>query len=259
MKKIITILTIVVLVIACIFSFTGCKNEEKLVVATNAAFAPFEYKEGSEFKGIDMEIAQYLADELGMELEIQDMEFDGVISAVQSGTCDIAMAGLTINSERQKAVDFCEPYYNASQLVITKKYDTSLDGLTTAAEIEAVLSGKKIGVQRGTTGEFYTAGDEDWGFDGVTDQCITYDNGSLAVIDLINNQLDYVVIDNMPATNLVEKNSNFVKLINISLTEEEYAFAINKNNTELKEKVNEAMEKYKESGDFQKLLDKYFG
>lgn len=191
-----------------ITSATKDPSKDQLVVATNAAFAPFEYKLGNKFAGIDMEIAYEIATLLGKELVIDDMDFEAVVTSVGNGTCDIAMAGLTVNETRKESVDFTQKYYDASQMIIVKADDTTFDNCKTAADVEAVLkamSGKKVGFQNGTTGEFYVKGDEDWGFDGYSN--ITpagYANAGLAVQDMINGNIDFVVIDEMPAKTIAK-------------------------------------------------------
>ena len=182
-------------------------NKDQLVVATNAAFKPFEYLEGESYYGVDMEIAAALAEYLGKELVIQNMDFDAVCLAVGQQKCDIAMAGLTVNEERKEYVTFSDSYYEASQVMIVKGDDTTFDTCTDAASVEAILNkltkDNKIGVQEGTTGQFYTEGDADWGFAGLPVTCVPYKNGSLAVQDLINGNLDYVIIDAAPANCIV--------------------------------------------------------
>ncbi len=179
-------------------------SKDQLVVATNAAFEPFEYTDGGDnFYGIDMEIAAALAEYLGKELVIQHMDFDAVCLAVGQQKCDIAMAGLTVRDDRKEYVNFTDSYYNASQKLIVAADDTTFDGCTDAASVEAILnnfdSSVKIGVQNGTTGQFYVQGDADWGFAGYAVTCTGYKNGSLAVQDLINGNINYVVIDSAPA------------------------------------------------------------
>ena len=183
-------------------------SKDQLVVATNAAFEPFEYMIGDSYYGIDMEIAQLLANELGQELVIMNMDFDAVCLSVGQHQCDIAMAGLTVNEERKEYVTFSDSYYEASQVLIVKGDDTTFDACTDAASVEAILNNltkdNKIGVQSGTTGQFYTEGDADWGFAGLPATCVPYKNGSLAVQDLINGNIDYVIIDVAPAACIVE-------------------------------------------------------
>lgn len=183
-------------------------SDNQLVVATNAEFAPFEYKEGEAYYGIDMEIANLLAQELGKQLVIVNMEFDAVCLSVSQGKADIAMAGLTINEEREELVTFSVPYYDAAQKLVVKADNTEFDGCTSAADVEAILNAKdsscKIGVQNGTTGQFYVLGDEGWGFEGFEADCVGYKNGSLAIQDMLNGNIDYVIIDSAPAAAITE-------------------------------------------------------
>ena len=178
-------------------------EKDQLIVATNAAFAPFEYMEGDKYYGIDMEIAKLLADYLGQELVIKDMEFDAVCLTVGQHKCDIAMAGLTVNEKRQEVVNFSKSYYNAFQKLIVKADDTTFDACTDAASVDAILNATEgavtVGFQNGTTADFYVNGDADWGFDGLNVQPKGYDNGALAVQDLINGNINYVIIDAAPA------------------------------------------------------------
>lgn len=178
-------------------------SKDQLVVATNAEFEPFEYKEGDTFYGIDMEIAKLLADRLGKELVIQDMNFDAVLLSVQQQKSDIGMAGLTVSEERAQQVDFTESYYEASQRLVVRSDDTTFDNCKTKEDVEAILNGfdssVKIGGQNGTTGQSYVQGSEDLGFPGLKAQFQGYSNGSLAVQDLLNGNVDYVIIDAAPA------------------------------------------------------------
>lgn len=186
------------------FTYTNPASKEGcLIVATNAYFPPFEYYEGSKLTGVDMEIASKLATKLNKTLYIDDMEFDSVLASVGAGTADIAMAGLTVTEARKAIYDFSQEYYESAQVLITTEDNTEFDGKT-AAEIEEILSAKKksykIGTQVGTTGYMYSAGDDDFGYDGfknLTTQ--TYTNGTLACTDLKNGKIDAVIIDKQPA------------------------------------------------------------
>lgn len=183
-------------------------SKDQLIVATNAAFEPFEYMEGDSYVGIDMEIASMLAEELGKELVIENMDFDAVCLSVSQQKCDIAMAGLTVNEERKEHVTFSETYYQASQRLIVPSDDTTFDECETAEDVTALLdelsSSDKIGVQQGTTGQYYVEGSEDWGFPGLPASCQTYKNGSLAVQDMLNGNIKYVIIDAAPASAITE-------------------------------------------------------
>ena len=183
-------------------------SKDQLVVATNAAFEPFEYMEGDSYVGIDMEIAALLAKELGQELVIQNMDFDAVCLSVGQQKCDIAMAGLTVSDERKEYVTFSNTYYQASQRLIVPSDDTTFDDMTDADSIAAALakldSSVKIGVQQGTTGQSYVEGSEDLGFPGLQATCQPYKSGSLAVQDMLNGNIDYVIIDAAPAAAITE-------------------------------------------------------
>lgn len=179
-------------------------SKDQLVVATNAAFEPFEYTKGDSYYGIDMEIAKLLADELGKELVIENMDFDAVCLSVSQQKCDIAMAGLTINEEREEYVTFTNPYYSASQRLIVPSDNTAFDDCKSADDVAALLAktekSDKIGVQAGTTGQYYVEGSEDWDFPGLPAECVTYKSGSLAVQDMLNGNITYVIIDAAPAS-----------------------------------------------------------
>ncbi len=183
-------------------------SKDQLIVATNAAFAPFEYMEGDSYYGIDMEIAALLAEELGKELVINNMKFDSVCLSVGEHKCDIAMAGLTVNESRKEVVNFSDSYYNAYQKLIVKADDTTFDACTDAASVDAILNATEgaatVGYQNGTTADFYVNGDADWGFDGLNVRAQGYDNGALAVQDLINGNIDYVIIDADPAVRIAQ-------------------------------------------------------
>lgn len=189
-------------------SATKDDSKDQLIVATNAEFEPFEYKEGDTYYGIDMEIAKALADELGKELVIENMDFDAVCLAVGQHKCDIAMAGLTVNEERKEQVTFTTSYYNAQQRLIVKSDNTEFKDCKTKEDVEAILNKKddscKIGFQSGTTAEFYCKGDPDWDFEGFAVTAKGYKNGSLAVQDMLNGNIDFVIIDAAPATAITE-------------------------------------------------------
>lgn len=221
---------------------TGCSQSGKtLTMATNAEFPPYEYHDGTEIVGIDVEIAQAIADKLGRELVIEDMAFDSVIMAVQSGKADIAMAGLTITEDRKESVNFSTPYTTASQVIIVKEDSdiTSPDDLV----------GKRVGVQLGTTGDIYV--------DDIEDATVErYGKGFEAVQALLQDKVDAVMIDNQPAQVFVSQNEG-IKVVDEAFTVEEYAAAIAKDNTELLDQVNDAIAELEESGELQAIIDKY--
>ena len=216
--------------------------KETLVMATNAEFPPYEYHEGDAIVGIDAEIAQAIADKLGMELKIEDVAFDSIIPGVQSKKYDMGMAGMTVNEERLKSVDFSTSYAKGVQVVIVKE----------DSDIKTVddIKDKKIGVQTSTTGDIYAT--DDFGEDHIT----KYDNGAVAVQALVSGKVDCVIIDNEPAKSYVEANEG-LKILETNYVEEEYAICFNKENTELRDKVNGALEELIKDGTVQKIVDKY--
>lgn len=250
------------LVICGVFVLQGCKGEEKLTMATAAEFPPFEYKEGNGFKGIDVEISQEIAKRLGKTLEIKDMEFDSVVSAVSSANADFGASGLTINQTRSKVVDFSIPYYNANQVVIIKKSDSELKaiGSDAVALVKAInqKEGIKIGVQTGTTGAFYAQGNQDWGFEGFKKAEVKgFVNGSLAVNALVNGQVDIVIIDEAPA-HLISKNFSNTEVLSAYLTEEKYGIAVKKGNKALLDSINSALRAMKTEGILDQIIKKYY-
>ena len=179
-------------------------KKDQLVVATSTGFEPFEMvDESGKYSGVDLEMAYYLAEELGKELVIQDMDFEAVVNAVQSGKCDIGMAGLSVTPDRQKVVTFSDTYYNASQVVITMEDDTTFDNCKTGEDVAKILADlgadSKVGCQTGTTGELYITGDEGYGFAGLTAEAATYKYVALAITAMQQGQVDYVIADNGPA------------------------------------------------------------
>lgn len=184
------------------------ESKDQLVVATNAEFEPFEYMKGDNYLGVDMEVAALLAEELDKELVINNMSFDAVCLSVGQQKCDIAMAGLTVSEDRKEYVTFSDSYYQASQRLIVPSDDTVFAELTDAdaivEELSKLDSSVKIGVQQGTTGNSYVEGDDGLGFPGLEATCQTYKSGSLAVQDMLNGNIDYVIIDAAPAAAISE-------------------------------------------------------
>ena len=215
----------------------------KLIMSTNAAFPPYEMTTDSgEFEGIDIETAQAIADKLGLELQIDDMDFDAALLAVQQGKADMVMAGVTVTDERQNVLDFTDSYATGIQSIIVKE-DSDI------ASVDD-LAGKKIGTQRGTTGYLYCS--DDFGDENV----VAYDNGLTAVQMLNNGQVDCVVIDNAPAKEFIAANPG-LKLLDTAYVEESYAIGVGKGNTELKDAINTALEELKADGTLQAIVDKY--
>ena len=248
MKKLLAAILVLAMT-ACIFAGCGKKEAEGytvkegvLTMATNAYFPPYEYYEGSEIVGIDAEIAEAVAEKLDLELKIEDMEFDSIITAVQSGKADIGLAGMTVTDDRMKFVNFSDSYATGIQVVIVKE-DSVIAGLDD-------LEGKKIGVQLSTTGDIYAT--DDFG-DEYVEQ---YNKGNDAVMALVSGKVDAVIIDNEPAKSFVAANEG-LKILETEYAVEDYAAAMNKENQELLEKFNEALNELIEDGTVQKIVDKY--
>lgn len=216
---------------------------ETLVMGTNATFPPYEYvDDNNKIVGIDAEIAQAIADKLGMKLEIKDMEFDSLIPAVKSDSIDVVLAGMTVTDERKQSVDFSDSYSTGVQVIIVKE----------GSDIKSAddLKGKKIGVQSGTTGDSYCT--TDFGQENVKQ----FSNGSLAVAALANGQVDCVVIDNEPAKNYVAANTG-LKILDTEYITEDYAIAVSKDNPDLLKKINTALKELKEAGKIDEIVGKY--
>ena len=246
MKKIIAL----VLALVMIFALCACGKKSatvssgKLIMATNASFPPYEFisDDGSTIVGIDAEIAGLIAEKLGLELSIEDMEFSSILTAVQTGKVDIGMAGMTVTEERLQNVDFSTSYAKGVQSVIVKE----------GSDIKTVddLAGKKIGVQESTTGHIYC--EDDFGSEYVT----AYANGATAVQALLSGKVDCVVIDNEPAKNYVAANEGLM-ILDTEYAVEDYAISVAKEKTELLDSINKALEELTADGTIKSILDKY--
>ncbi len=222
-------------------------GKKTLKMATNAYFPPYEYYDGDKIVGIDADIAQAIADKLGMELVIEDMEFNSIISAVQSGNVDFGMAGMTVTEDRLKNVDFSESYATGVQVVIVKAdsdYQKPED-----------LTGKKVGVQLATTGDIYASASVDEGGYGE-ENVEKFSKGADAIIALKQDKIDAVIIDNEPAKEFVKANEG-LRILDTEYTTEDYAMAFAKGNTEMINKVNGALKELIADGTVQKIIDKY--
>ena len=213
-----------------------------LTMGTNATFPPYEYYDGDDVVGIDAEIAAKLAEKLGMKLEIVVMDFSSIITAVQTGKIDVGVAGMTVTEERLQNVDFTTSYATGVQVVIVKE-DSDI------ATVDD-LDGKLIGVQEGTTGHIYCS--DDYGEENV----IAYNNGATAVQALQQGKVDCVVIDKQPALSFVEANEG-LKILDTEYVVEDYAIAVSKDNTALKDALNAALEEMIADGTVQEILDQY--
>ena len=218
-------------------------NAGKLTMSTNAAFPPYEMTtDTGDFEGIDIEVAGAIAKKLGLELQVDDMDFDAALLAAQNGKSDMVMAGVTVTDERLKVMDFSDTYAEGIQSIIVPE-DSDI---ATADD----LSGKTIGTQRGTTGYLYCT--DDFGEENV----IAYDNGLTAVQALNNGQVDAVVIDNAPAQEFVAANPG-LKILDTAYAQEDYAIGVAKGNTQLLDAINGALEELQADGTLQAIVDKY--
>lgn len=214
-----------------------------LTMSTNAAFPPYEMTaDDGSFEGIDIEVAAAIADKLGLELQVDDMDFDAALLAAQNGKSDMVMAGVTVTDERQKVMDFSDTYAEGIQSVIVPE-DSDI------ASVDD-LAGKTIGTQRGTTGYIYCT--DDFGEDSV----VAYDNGLTAVQALNNGQVDAVVIDNAPAKEFVAANTG-LKILDTAYAQEDYAIGVAKGNTALLDAINGALKELQADGTLQSIVDKY--
>ena len=255
MKKIISLALTVVLMTtmlcACGVKRTadGTVKEGKLIMATNAEFPPYEYHDGDNVVGIDADIAQAVADKLGLELQIEDMAFDSIITAIQGGKVDIGVAGMTVTEDRLKNVNFTDSYATGVQVIIVKNDSP----ITTVDDLFAKGSNHKIGVQTGTTGDIYCTEDIEEENLGTVER---YNKGADAVQSLLTDKIDCVVIDNEPAKEFVKANEG-LKILDTEYIKEDYAIAIAKDNDKLTDSINEALKELIADGTVQEILDRY--
>lgn len=270
MKKILIAVMAVVLAVGCVCAFAACsdkgitdptpdgiKKYGKLVVATNAYFPPFEYKnDKGEITGWDMDIAAELAKKLGVELVVEDMEFDSVLLAPGVNKAHIAMAGISYSEKRDETLDFSKGVFDSTQVIIVKE-DSAING-------PFDLGGKTVGVQSGTVGQLLGEMDPDWAGEG-DDVCLAkpgnvmkYTTGAEAVLALKQGKVDAVIIDKFPAQNFV-KNYSGTKIAENSVFDDTYAFAVKEGNKELVEWLNKAIDEMKADGTMDRINQKYFG
>ena len=287
MKKIISLALAVLMICGAMLAFASCGKDDKIIVHTNAFFAPFEYYEGTEIVGVDVEIMNKVGEKLGKTIEFTNVEFSAIIDNVKDGVvCDAGAAGITITDERKEKVDFSVPYYTSVQYVIFKADDAS-SVTKTGANGEYIvweaLAGKKIGTQTDTTGWIYTDGeinateDNDYGYAGVLYGTNTenknYDTAQLAADAITANAIDVVIIDELPAQYIVSKGKNFKCLplyysgetdAEDAPVEEQYAICVTKGNTELLEAINAVLTEMMKKGadgktEVEKLVMKHMG
>ena len=281
MKKILSLVLTLTLLVGLCFTLNSCSSAEEIIVQTNAFFAPFEYYEGTEIVGVDVEIMNKVAEKMDKTVTFKNVEFSAIIDNVAAGeVCDAGAAGITITDERKEKVDFSTPYYTSVQYVIfaadsdiAKK--TGADGEYIVWE---ALKGKTIGVQTDTTGWIYADGeinataDNDYGYDGVlygtNTELKNFDNAQLAADGIASNLVDVVIIDELPAQFITDKNANLKCLplyysgetdAEDAPVEEQYAICVTKGNTELLNAINEVLKEMMDAGEVDKLVMKHMG
>ncbi|MBQ1245084.1 MAG: transporter substrate-binding domain-containing protein [Clostridia bacterium] len=273
MKKIVTLTLALVMMLGALALFTACdKDENTLVMATNAAFPPYEYKEGNDIVGIDAEIAAAVAKKLGMKLEIVDVEFGSVLTGVSEGKYDMGMAGITVTEDRKKTMDFTETYATGIQVIIVNDGSdiTSLDSLFVFDDegnpVALQNTDIRVGVQQSTTGDIYSSSAvTGWGFNDlaeddsiVTDRVVRYKTGADAIQALKSGKVNCVIIDNEPAKSFVEANEGIHILEGENeYAVEDYAICVKKGNKDLLDKINKALAELKADGTIDAIIEKY--
>ncbi len=262
--KIASVVLALVLGMTALWACGGGEKEEEdnvLIMATNAAFPPYEFKEGDGFAGIDVEIATLIAEKLGMELKIEDVEFGSIIGGVQSGKFDMGMAGMTVTDERLQSVNFSSTYATGIQSVIVPadseyaSFEDFYTGFDAEGNPAGVKEGIKIGVQQDTTGDIYSSDKpEKWGFGD--ENVVRYKTGAEAVQALATGKVTAVIIDNEPAKSFVAATEG-LKILEGEYANEDYAICVAKDNTDLLNKINTALSELEAEGKIKEIIEKY--
>lgn len=242
--KVVSLIAVSVLTMGLLAGCGSSKDSNVLVMGTNAEFEPFEYYEGTEIVGFDVEVAKAIAEKMGKELKMEDMAFDSLLLALGSSKVDFVIAGLTVDDERKQQADFTQTYFKSKQVIIVKADNTEINTVDN-------LVGKKVGVQLGTTGDIASSAVE-----GV--EVIRLDKGTQAIADLQNGKVDAVVIDEEPAKKMIAGKDD-LKIVEAPFVEEEYAIAVKKGDQALVDEINKALDELKSSGEYDAIYEKYFG
>lgn len=257
MKFIVLTMAVVIGTILCGSAFAA--NKGAIKIATNAEFEPFEFIKDGKYAGFDVDLMNAISKKIGRDIVWNNMEFDGVVGSVVSGTCDLAAAALTITPARAKTVAFSVPYMEAAQFIIVRKDDTVMTGQS-KKELRTQMKGKKIGVVTGYIGQKYVTGDKSLGFEKIEGaKPVIYDSVIFAVEALKNKAIDLIVMDDIVSMHIADTDSNKdkIKTIEIPLTVEKYALAMNKKNLELKTKIDGALTELIADGTVTNLLKKW--
>ena len=273
MKKFLALFLAVLMLVSTLVIFSACKKEETLVMATNAAFPPYEYKDGDKIVGIDAEIAAAIAEKLGMKLEIVDVAFGAVLTGVAEGKYDMGLAGITVTEDRKKTMDFSDSYATGIQVIIVNdgsEIETLEDIFVFNDDGDPIGlqdTDVRVGVQENTTGDIYSSDDiENWGFNDLDDEGAVegedrvkrYNTGAEAISALKTGKVDMVIIDNEPAKSFVEENEGIHILEGENeYAVEDYAICVKKGNKELLDKINQALKELKEDGTIAAIIEKY--
>jgi polar amino acid transport system substrate-binding protein len=233
-KRIVSMIAITALTVT-MFAGCGKKESDTLIVGTEAGFAPYEYMEGNQVVGIDMDIAQAIADAMGKKLEIRNMDFDGALLAVQNGTVDFVAAGVSVDEDRKKVMDFSDDYVDSTEVVVVNMATPAISAVS-----DDDLTDKVIGVQQGNIADFYVTG-------LAVKEVKRYTKFAQAAEDLKNSKIDGIVMDQYPAQELVAANPELV-ILDGALFQDKYAIAVKKGNAELLEDINKVIQELKDNG-----------
>ena len=250
MKKFLSLVLSIVMILGLVAcgqsaatTTTSAEGTTKLVMCTNAEFPPYEFKDGGEFKGIDVECAKLIGEKIGAEVEILDIAFDSLIPTVMSGKADFAMAGMTVTEDRKQNVDFSHTYQKAVQTIVVP-VDSTIQSIDD-------MYGKKIGVQTGTTGDIYCSGD--FGEEAMERYSKIIDGFQA----MKSGKIDAIVVDDQVAKAIVEQDTASFKILETAYAEEDYAIAVKKGNADLLNKINSAIDEMKSNGQLKAIVDKY--
>lgn len=270
MKKSLFAVAVILIVAICAAAFVGCTTDpydyhidgaETLKVATNAEFAPFEYMENDKIVGFDIALIKLICKRIGVNVVVESMEFESALLAVQAGTHDIAIAGITKNAERDEMMDFSDDYFTAAQVVVVKSDNTEYDGVSDADALVEALTGKKINVAFGQIAQFFAEGNENFDYPGIKDAQVVKQSSVNTAI-LATDSTSVTICDDTVAQTIVANTNGQYKIVSnaagtIKLTDEKYAIGVKNGNTELVSKINEALKAFQADGTIERLKEEF--